>query len=360
MNSQKKSLTKGIETKKSEPNNFPIVGIGASAGGLEVLEQFFVNMPVNSGMAFVVIQHLDSNHKGVMPELLQRITEMKVIKVTDRLKIKVNCAYVIPPNKSMSILNGALYLFEPVETRGLRLPIDYFFRSLAEDRQEQSIGIILSGMGSDGSIGIKAIKEKSGIVMVQDPDSAKFDSMPRSAIEAVIVDYVLPPGELPKKLLSISKGVLRKNNGVEFEKDKSSIEKIIILMRNHTGNDFSQYKKTTLFRRIERRMHIHQIGKMGSYVRFLQKNPNEIDILFKDFLIGVTNFFRDPALWEHLKKTVLPTMFAEFTQGNVLRAWVPGCSTGEEAYSLAIIFKEAIEKLNQDKYLTVKMEMYQE
>lgn len=170
------------KTKNSKSAQFPIVGIGASAGGLEALEQFFGNMPTDSGMAFVVIQHLAPNHKGIMPELLQRITEMPVTTVTDRLKIKPNCVYVIPPNKSMSILNGALHLFEPIETHGLRLPIDFFFRSLADDRQEQSIGIILSGMGSDGSLGLKAIKEKAGIVLVQEPASAKFDSMPRSAI----------------------------------------------------------------------------------------------------------------------------------------------------------------------------------
>jgi two-component system CheB/CheR fusion protein len=184
---------------------FPIVGIGASAGGLEALELFFGNMPQNNGMAFVVIQHLDPNHVGMMPELLQRITPMKVFQASDCLKVKPNCVFVIPPNKSLSLLNGSLHLFDPVEARGLRLPIDIFFRSLAADRQENSIGIILSGMGSDGSLGLKAIREKNGVVLVQDPATAKFDSMPRSATEAVIADIVAPVEELPAKLIAFLK-----------------------------------------------------------------------------------------------------------------------------------------------------------
>ena len=185
--------------------NFAIVGIGASAGGLEALEQFFSNMVPNSGLSFIVIQHLDPTHKGLLGELIQRITEMKVITVTDRLIIRQNCVYVIPPNKSMSILHGTLYLFDPFEQRGLRLPIDFFFRALAEDCGELSVGIVLSGMGSDGSAGLRAIKEKGGLALVQDPLSAKFDSMPNSAIDAVQPDIVASATELPKKLLMIAK-----------------------------------------------------------------------------------------------------------------------------------------------------------
>ena len=223
---------------------FPIVGIGASAGGLEALEQFFQNMPKDNGMAFVVIQHLDPTHIGIMPELLQRTTTMKVFQATDRLKVKPNAVYVIPPNKSMSLLNGALHLFDPVELRGLRLPIDIFFRSLADDRHDKSIGIILSGMGSDGSLGLKSIKERNGIVLVQDPASAKFDSMPNSAIEAVIVDIVAPPQELPAKLIAYLKYVPKTKSDTNLEsKNKGNLEKIIILIRELTGHDFSLYKK---------------------------------------------------------------------------------------------------------------------
>lgn len=336
------------------PPVFPIVGIGASAGGLEALEQFFEQMPQNCGMGFVVIQHLDPHHQGVMPELLQRITGMKVFQATDRLKIKPNCVYVIPPNKSMSILNGALHLFEPVESRGLRLPIDIFFRALADDRKEKSIGIILSGMGSDGSLGIKAIKEKHGIVLVQQPDSAKFDGMPRGAIEAVIPDIVAPVNELPQKLIvCLQLSPKDVESAVELHKNVSSLEKVVILLRDHVGHDFSLYKKNTILRRIERWKGIHQINKIQSYVRFLQENPQEIDILFKELLIGVTSFFRDDAVWESIKNKYLPERIKSLPERSVLRAWVTGCSTGEEAFSLAMIFTELIEKMNNKSSLQI-------
>ncbi len=348
-------LVKTRQTNAILPE-FPIVGIGASAGGLEALEQFFGNMPRETGMAFVVIQHLDPNHVGIMPELLQRITPMKVFQASDRLKVRANCVYVIPPNKSMSLLNGSLHLFDPIESRGLRLPVDYFFRSLAEDRQQSSVGIILSGMGSDGSLGLKAIKEKNGIVLVQDPASAKFDGMPRSALEAVIADIVASAEDLPAKLIAYLKFlpvVLTDPN--EDVRNKSNLEKIIIILREQSGHDFSLYKKNTLFRRIERRKGVHQIDKINNYVRFLQENPKEVGILFKELLIGVTSFFRDAAMWELLKDKVLPALMDELPTGHVLRTWVTGCSTGEEAYSLAIVFKEALEKSKKPKHLTLQI-----
>jgi two-component system CheB/CheR fusion protein len=336
--------------------SFPIVGMGASAGGLEALEQFFTNMPKDSGMAFVVIQHLDPTHEGVLPELLQRKTDMKVTQVTDHLQVKPNHVYVIPSNKSISILNGYLHLFEPTEKRGLRLPIDIFFRSLADDQQEKSIGIILSGMGSDGSLGVKAIKEKNGIVLVQDPLTAKFDSMPNSALTSVNVDIKAEANELPAKLISFLKFIPAISQiTVIDDNHKTNIDKIVILLRTQTGYDFSFYKKNTLFRRIERRMVIHQIDKIANYVRFLQDNPNELDILFKEFLIGVTNFFRDAPVWQMLKEKVLPDLFNELPNGYALRAWITGCSTGEEAYSLAILFKEAYEKVKQIKKLSFQI-----
>ncbi len=344
-----------IPPKNSKPAQFPIVGIGASAGGLEALEQFFENMPVDSGMAFVIIQHLDPNHKGIMRELLQRITRMEVLTVTDRLKVKPDCVYVIPPNKSMSVLKGVLHLFDPIETRGLRLPVDFFFQSLADDRLEKSIGIILSGMGSDGSAGLRAIKGKAGMVLVQDPASAKFDSMPQSAMEAVMVDIVAPANELPSKLIATLKLPSRSAARQELEKDTSALEKVIILLRAQTGNDFSEYKKNTVYRRIERRMSIHQIDHIATYVRYLQENPAEGEILFKELLIGVTGFFRDSNVWEAITDNVLPAMIARLPNNYVLRAWIPGCSTGEEAYSLAIVFKEAMEKINAGKNITLQI-----
>ncbi len=333
----------GIE--KHDP--FPIVGIGASAGGLEALEQLLEKIPDNCGMAFVVIQHLDPTQKGMLPELLQRITKMKVFQAKDSMVVQPGCVYVIPPNKSMSILKGVLYLFTPIEVRGMRLPIDFFFRSLADDQKEFAVGVILSGMGSDGSIGIGAIKENNGIVLVQDPDTAKFDSMPRNAINTGFVDVVVPSQKIYLKLtevlehLPIVKSEL--NAGIE---SNTALDKIIILLRTHTGNDFSLYKKNTINRRIERRMSVHKIEQINSYIRFLQKNPKEIHILFKELLIGVTSFFRDPMVWERIKETVIPAKVGKHQSGSTLRAWIPGCSTGEEAYSLAIIFREIVEKIN--------------
>jgi two-component system CheB/CheR fusion protein len=347
----KKQLSSGFKN-----SDFPIVGIGASAGGLETLEQFFAKMPDNSGMAFVIVQHLDPNHVGMMPELLQRMTKMKVFQVTDALKVMPNCVYVIPPNKSMSILNGSLHLFAPIESHGLRLPIDIFFRSLADNRQEKSIGIILSGMGSDGSLGLRAIKEKNGIVAVQDPKTAKFDGMPRSAIEAVIADIIAPAEELPAKLIDFLKFIpLTKTDSILDSKNKSNLDKIIILLQQQTGHDFSLYKKSTLFRRIERRKGIHHIEKIEKYVRFMQENPKETEILFKELLIGVTGFFRDTAVWQKLKEQVLPEMIEKLPNGYVMRAWVTGCSTGEEAYSLAITFKEVMEQIKKNQNISLQI-----
>ena len=357
-NHKKQKLPTSSKEKRNAIDNemFPIVCIGASAGGLEALEQFLGNVHENSGLAYVVIQHLDPTQKGMLPELLQRISKIKVLQVKDHTIVKPNFVYVIPPNKTLSILKGVLYLFEPLEERGLRLPIDYFLRSLADDRHERSIGVILSGMGSDGSIGIKAIKENNGIVLVQEPSTAKFDSMPRNAINSVVVDIVAPANELPVKLLDFLKHVPVVKSGLDLEvKDKSSLEKIIILLRTHTGNDFSLYKKNTVYRRIERRMSVHKIDKITNYVHFLQQNPKELDILFKELMIGVTNFFRDSLVWEKLIDTFIPDMVAKQPAGTILRAWVPACSTGEEAYSLAIAFKEVLEKINPHEGISLQI-----
>jgi chemotaxis methyl-accepting protein methylase len=313
---------------------------------LEALEQFLGHVPVGSRLALVIVQHLDPTHKGILPELLQRATEMKVIQVKDRTRVQPDCVYVIPPNKDMSILHGILHLFEPAAPRGLRLPIDFFLRSLALDQEERSIGVILSGMGSDGTLGLRAIKEHAGVVLVQKPDTAKFDGMPRSAIDAGLADIVAPVDELPGKLLAYLQRtpLIAPSESVLEDKAQSALEKAVILLRAHTGNDFSLYKRNTLYRRIERRMGIHQIPKMSDYVRYLQENSQELDLLFKELLIGVTNFFREPAAWEQLRTEAIPSLLANRAPGHALRAWIPGCSSGEEAYSLAIVFKEAVEE----------------
>ena len=337
--------------------SFPIVGIGASAGGLEALEEFLRHVPEASGMALVVVQHLDPTHKGVMAELLQRATTMKVVQVRDRQRVKPDCVYVIPPNRDMSLLHGVLHLFEPTAPRGLRLPIDFFFRSLAVDRHERSIGVILSGMGADGTLGLRAIKEAAGLVLVQEPSTAKFDSMPRSAIAAGVADVVAPVADLPGKILSYVRHAPLHGRSEPLLPDgeRSALEKIAILLRARTGHDFSLYKKSTVLRRIERRMGIHQIDRIATYVRYLQKNPQEVELLFRELLIGVTSFFRDPAAWDQLRDEALVPLLSNRPPRGVMRAWSVGCSTGEEAFSLAIVFHEALERAEPRSSTTLQV-----
>lgn len=340
-----------------QASSFPLVGIGASAGGLEAIEQFLRHVPEKSGMAFVIVQHLDPTHKGMLVELLQRGTAMPVVQAKDRLKVEPDHVYVIPPNKDMSLLHGQLHLLPPASPRGLNLPIDFFFRSLAEDKQERSIGVILSGMGSDGTLGIRAIKEKGGAAFVQSLSSAKFDGMPRSVADAGLADVIAPVEELPGKITAYLQHLpfISRPDLVIEDKALSALEKIFILLRSQTGNDFSLYKKSTIYRRIERRMGLHQIDTIGHYVRFLRENPKEIELLFKELLIGVTSFFRDPAAWEYLAKEVMPALLALRSAGGVLRAWVPACSTGEEAYSLAMVFSEAMEPFKPVRNISLQI-----
>ncbi len=356
--SEKKTSKKPVDREKSRSwkRKITVVGIGASAGGLDALEKFFKNIPEETNLAFVIILHLDPHHIGIMPQLLQRMTSMKVSQVTDRMRIEPNSVYVIPPNKSMQILKGFLHLFDTVESKGLRLPVDIFFRSLADDMDSQSVGIILSGMGSDGCLGVKSIKEKNGLVLVQNPDTAGFDGMPKSTIQAILPDVVADVEVLPAKLISL----LNKGSSAARAEDtnfssRSDLEKIIILLREFSGHDYSQYKKNTLFRRIERRKDIHQIDEIQKYVKFLQNNPQEIEILFRELLIGVTRFFRDKEVWKDLRERILPELIGKMPDGYTLRAWVPGCSTGEEAYSLAIVFKEVLGETKKKRNLNLQI-----
>ena len=337
-------------------NVFPVVGIGASAGGLEAFEEFFTHVPEDGGMAYVVIQHLDPTRKGMLPELLQRVSKLEVLQAKNRMKVKPNNVYVIPPNKSMSIVKGSLMLFPPQESRGMRLPIDFFFNSLAEDQKELGVGIILSGMGSDGTIGLQTIKEYNGIAMVQEPSSAKFNSMPRHAIDSVNLDAVATPAELPGKLLGIfSDGLQKPTPSAGKSNKKSALEEIIQMLVTQTGNDFSLYKKSTMYRRIERRIGVHKLDKIASYVELLKHNPKELDLLFKELLIGVTSFFRDTVVWEELESSILPGVLTSLPEGTILRAWIPGCSTGEEAYSLAIVFSEALKNTKTAKNISLQI-----
>ena len=329
-----------------DSSKFLFVGIGASAGGLDAIKNLLSNIPENNGMAFIIVQHMDPTHKSGLVNILSRSTYMDVEEVVDGVQVLPDHVYIIPPNKDMGILNGKLQLMEPTEPHGLRLPINFFFSSLAQDQKDKSVGIILSGFGTDGSLGLKAIKANGGICIAQDPSTAGSDGMPNSAINTGLVDMILAPEEMPNKLLSYKKSshnILKKILTPE-DKTIQSLRKIFILIRNRTGQDFSQYKKSTINRRIGRRMNIHQIEDISQYFRYLQENPNEIDQLYNEFLINVTNFFRDSEAYESLKQNALIKLIQEKNDGDIIRIWIPGCSSGEEVYSTAIIIKEIFEE----------------
>jgi len=338
------------ETSGTGPSRgaaFRVVGMGGSAGGLEAFGQFFSHLPPDTGLAFVLVPHLEPTHKGMMPELLGRHTRMPVVEVEDGMEVRPDRVYVIPPNADLAILHGKLQVLEPAAPRGLRMPIDFFLRQLAADQKEKAIGIILSGMGSDGTQGLKAVKEHLGMAMVQDPASAKYDGMPRSAINTGLVDYVAPAEELPAKLIRYVHHAPRapEDRDLSESEPSAALQKVFVLLRARTGNDFSCYKNNTIGRRIERRMSVHQFDSLPRYVRFLQENPQEVELLYKELLIGVTNFFRDPGLFEFLRQTAIPRLLRERPEDGPVRVWNPGCSTGEETYSLAIVLKECVEGL---------------
>jgi two-component system CheB/CheR fusion protein len=321
---------------------FPIVGIGASAGGLEALGQFFRHAPPNSGMAFVLVQHLDPSHASLLAEILQRTTTMPVAEAQDQILVEPNCVYVIPPNRDMAIFHGKLQLSVPNEPRGLRMPIDAFLRSLAEDRQDKAIGIILSGTGTDGTLGLRAILGAGGVTLVQEPATAKYDGMPSSAIRAGYATHILAADKMPTALLA----------GVRFAahtempiapKTTSGISRILMQLRAITGHDFSLYKKSTIDRSIERRMSQYNIEDADVYARYLKENPAEVRTLFKDLLINVTSFFRDAEAFASLQKDILPQLCKDKADGYLFRVWVAGCSTGEEAYSIAILLRELMD-----------------
>lgn len=328
---------------------FLVVGIGASAGGLAAFEAFFSGMPagVQPGMAFVLVQHLSPDHTSSLAELVRRFTTMSVLQVEDAMPVEPNHVYIIPPNHDMAFLNGKLHLFEPAEPRGHRLPIDFFFRSLAKDRHDRAVGIVLSGTGSDGTQGLRAIKAESGMVMVQTAESAEFDGMPRSVIATGIADYELAPADMLPQLIAYASQALNQKRDLENRvepKSEAALKKIFVLIRLQTGHDFSLYKPSTIYRRIERRMAVQKIGAIQDYVKYLQESPVEVEVLFRDMLIGVTSFFRDPDVFEILEKLIIPQLFKNKAAAtDLVRVWICGCSTGEEAYSIAILIREYLE-----------------
>ena len=345
-------------TEQGDALGFPIVGIGASAGGLAAFESFFSGMPADAdpGMAFIVVQHLAPDHKSILTDLIRRYTRMQVFEVEDGMVVRPNCTYIIPPNRDMAFLGGSLQLLEPTSPRGRRLPIDFFFRSLAQDQHDRAICVVLSGTGSDGTLGVRAIKSEGGMVMVQRPETTEYDGMPRSAIATGLVDFELAPAEMPAQLIAFAAHVFGKVPRLASEQmpqSENTLKKIFVLLRAQTGHDFSQYKPSTINRRIERRMALHQIDTMEHYVKHAQQTPAEVDSLFRDLLIGVTNFFRDPLAFKALEEKVLPQLFAGKPVGDAIRVWSAGCATGEEAYSLAILLAEQQESARQGRKIQV-------
>jgi two-component system, chemotaxis family, CheB/CheR fusion protein len=347
---QPDAILQPAEELVAASESFYVVGVGASAGGLEALETFFEHMPSDAGMAFVVVQHLSPDFKSLMDELLSRRTEIAIHRVEDGMAVEPNSIYLIPPKKEMIISGGRLLLTDKDPATGLSLPIDTFFRSLAQDCGNRAVGIILSGTGSDGSRGIRAVHDAGGLVIAQNEETAKFDGMPRSAVETGVVDLVLPPAEMAKALLDyIQHPVHGAKTGNPIGKlvSETGMNAVYSLLRAECGIDFSHYKPNTVLRRIDRRLQLNRSDDLDEYVEQLRIDAQERNSLYKDLLIGVTRFFRDPELFERLKAEVIPETLAKVSPDDEIRAWVAGCATGEEAYSLAILFHEALAEANR-------------
>lgn len=327
-------------------NGFLIAAIGASAGGIEALGELLRALPENTGMAFVLIQHLDPTHHSILTELLAKETAMSVREVSDGMPLRPNHVYVIPPNANMSISGRALHIAPREETRGLHMSIDHFMRSLASEERNRAIGVILSGSGSDGTLGMAEIQAQGGVTFAQDNASAKYDSMPRSAVASGCVDYVLPPKAIARELARIARHPYvagEPADGADYGTGESiGLNTIFQLLRRSTGVDFTHYRKTTLLRRIQRRMVVHKIDKLDDYVKHVQINPAEIKALYQDMLINVTSFFRNPRVFEALKTEVFPAILKKRSEDLPIRIWTPGCASGEETYSVAIALLECL------------------
>ena len=334
---------------------FPVVGIGASAGGLAAFETFFSAMPPqDTGMAYVLVQHLAPDHKSVLSELVQRYTRMRVHEAADGMAVQPDCTYIIPPNHDLTLVDGALRLRRHRTERVPHLTVDRFFSSLAQSQRERAICIVMSGTGTDGTMGVREVKGEGGLAIVQAPETTEYDGMPRSAIATGMVDFVLAPADMPARLLAYARMAFdpARHEAHPLLHD-GLVKKICLLLRAHSGHDFSQYKETTLLRRLDRRMALHQLEHGQEYLRYARDNPAELDALFRDLLIGVTNFFRDPDAFQVLQTTLIPRLVAGKGTDDTLRVWVCGCSTGEEAYSIAIVLHEHLSESKKSVKLQV-------
>lgn len=323
-----------------------VVGIGASAGGVEALQELFQSLPSNSGLGFVVIQHLSPDHRSLMADILGKQTEMKVLQVERDTEIEPNTVYLIPPKKNLAVRGRRLRLSDYDHTV-LNHPIDIFFNSLAEEYGERAVAVVLSGTGTDGTGGIRTVKDRGGLTIVQKPESAKFDGMPRSAISTGLVDWVLPPSQIGEEIVNFARyhlDVITKE-GLELFSDEESLSRIYLALKKQNGIDFTHYKRSTIVRRIERRLMVTHTGSLAEYAQILDESPDEVAVLAKEILIGVTSFFRDAAFFEVLKNQVITNIVRGGSDRDPIRVWSAGCSTGEEAYSLAILFKEVLDEL---------------
>jgi two-component system CheB/CheR fusion protein len=344
------------QDQRPEDGSFPVVGIGASAGGLEAFTQLLAHLPDNTGMAFVLIQHLDPNHESQLADLLSKATRLPVIEVADGMAVSPDHIYVIPPATNLTIVRGVLQLSPRGEARIQHLPLDVFFRSVAEDRQSRAIGVILSGTGSDGSLGLAEIKAVGGITFAQDDKSARYPDMPLNAISGGCIDFVLPPDEIAGELVRIGRHAYldpvqtphgeagTEGNGSESLGTEEDFKRIIGRLRSGTGVDFSRYRDATLRRRMARRMAINRTDTLAEYMQLLEHSPPEVEALYQDILINVTSFFRDSEVFETLKSTVFPEIIKNKSPEAPIRIWVPGCSTGQEVYSLAIALLEFLDQ----------------
>ncbi len=358
MNTKKNDVSadkSGEQPSKAVPTH--VVGIGASAGGLEALQALFAQMPVDLGIAYVVIQHLSPDFKSMMAELLSKNTKMPTHQAIEGEELVPNAVYLIPSGKLIRIVENRIYLSDLPPDNRINLPINEFFRSLAEDQQNRGIGIILSGTGSDGSRGILALKEVGALVLAQDPEEAQFDGMPNNAINTGAVDFTLSVQDMPEQ---IRKFVLHPLVSYKRDSFKSHLaentellEKILSLVLKHTDLDFKAYKESTVSRRIEHRMGINNKKTLEEYWSYLKENKDEISFIKQDLLIGVTQFFRDTEVWEGIKEQVVLPILRKKREDNVIRIWCTGCSTGEEAYTIAMLFQEGIERLKLDRELKV-------
>jgi hypothetical protein len=330
-------------------DDFLVVGLGASAGGIKAFKEFFANVPRESGMAYVVILHLSPEHESHLAEVLQSSTEMQVTQVQDAIRIEPNHVYVIPPNKSLAMSDGHLAISEITRLEERRAPVDIFFRTLAESKTSHAVCVVLSGTGSDGSMGMKRVKEMGGVCITQEPKEAEYSDMPRHSMATGFVDYVLPVAEIPRKIVAYKERLGQTRIAVELaerpETEEQTLRDIFTQLRVRTGHDFSNYKRPTVLRRIERRINVHELDGLHSYARFMREHKQEAHALLKDLLISVTNFFRDGEAFEALERAVISKLFEGKGAQDQVRVWVAGCATGEEAYTLAMLLTEVTETL---------------